>query len=69
MTRRKATLYVTNNSTNTVSAINIANGTLLETIIVGTAPAQVALDPVNGYLYVTSNDSDTVSVSSTVAPT
>ena len=47
------TVYVTNQSDNTVSVINAATSTVTRTIPVGRLPAAVAVDPAARTVYVT----------------
>jgi YVTN family beta-propeller protein len=56
------TVYVTNNSDNTVSVINETTNTVTRTIPVGSDPYGVAVDPSAGTVYVTNAGDDTVSV-------
>ncbi len=50
-----------------VSVINPATNTVVATIPVGGGPNGVAINPTNGLVYVTNDDSNTVSVVSTVS--
>ena len=56
------TVYVTNNSSNTVSVINGRTGTVDDTITVGTLPRAVAVDQGDDTVYVANYLSNTVSV-------
>ena len=55
-------LYVTNNDDNTMSVIHTATNTVTATIVVGSSPQAVAVDPSGRYVYVTNSGDNTVSV-------
>jgi YVTN family beta-propeller protein len=54
-------VYVANSSSNTISVINTANNTVVETIPAGKGPFDVAVSADDHYLYVTDQGSETVS--------
>ena len=56
------TVYVTNVGSNTVSAIELATNTVIDTIAVGNSPLGAVFDPVHQRVYVANYVSDTVSV-------
>ncbi len=58
-------LYVTNLNSNSVSVINGASNTVIDTIAVGLEPRGVAFDSSNGYLYVANYNSGTISIIAT----
>jgi YVTN family beta-propeller protein/VCBS repeat-containing protein len=57
--------YVANQGTNTVSVIDIDDGSLVSTITVGSAPTNLVSSPSRSLVYVTNRSSNTVSVIST----
>ncbi len=61
--------YVTNEASNTVSVIDIANDTVIATIPVGTGPVGVAVSPDATKVYVPNNANDDVSVIDTATNT
>jgi YVTN family beta-propeller protein len=56
------TVYVANNSDNTVSVINGATNEVTATVHVGTAPLGLAVNPTTNRIYVANNGANTVSV-------
>jgi YVTN family beta-propeller protein/uncharacterized repeat protein (TIGR03803 family) len=54
--------YVANNSSNTVSVINIPTGQILNNILVGSGPWGTAISPDQTQVYVTNNQGNSVSV-------
>jgi YVTN family beta-propeller protein len=56
-------VYATHSTTaNTVTAINATSDAIVETIVVGSDPQGVAVDPLNGNVYVVNGGSNNVSV-------
>jgi YVTN family beta-propeller protein len=58
----QAYAYVSNNSDNTVSVINVSDNTVAATVDVGGGPWGIAIDANGDYVYVANNADDTVSV-------
>jgi YVTN family beta-propeller protein/autotransporter-associated beta strand protein len=58
-------VYVTNTGDNTVSVINTATNTAVDTIPVGTGPGDVAVTPDGKFIYVLNNGSNTLSIINT----
>jgi YVTN family beta-propeller protein len=54
--------YIPNQTDNTVSVIDLADNTVIETINVGEGPTGTAMDVKGSYVYVTNFDDNTVSV-------
>ncbi len=61
--------YVANNSSNTVSVINIPTGQVANSILVGSGPGGVAVSPDQTQVYVSNNQGNSVSVISTASST
>jgi YVTN family beta-propeller protein len=61
--------YVVNNAGNTVSVVNLTDGTLLSTITVGISPFCAEIDTASGKVYVTNFGENTVSVIDTATDT
>ena len=59
--------YVTNSGSNTISVIDTSTRTVVGTIVVGVAPAGIAVTPDGAFLYVANSGNDTVSVVDTAA--
>ncbi len=57
---------MTNSAVNTISVINTSNNMVVDTIPVGMGPVSVAHDPVNGEVYITNQDDNTISVIATL---
>ena len=55
-------VYVTNNTSNTVSVIDAATNAVVATVPVGTSPVSVAVNPAGSVVYVTNGVDNTVSV-------
>jgi YVTN family beta-propeller protein len=64
-----STIYVTNLGSNTVSVIDAALNTVINTIPVGSSPIGVAVTPDGGAVFVVERGSNTVSVISTATNT
>ena len=56
------TVYITNADSNTVSVIELATNTVIDTVAVGSRPVSAAFDPVHQRVYVSNYGSNTVSV-------
>ncbi|MCK9469445.1 MAG: YncE family protein, partial [Porticoccaceae bacterium] len=54
--------YIANNSSNTVSVIDTANNTVIDTVTVGSSPFGVAVSPDGARVYVTNNFDGNVSI-------
>ena len=59
-------VYVTNGGSNSVSVINGATNTVVNSITVGSEPYGVAYDPANNYVYVTNDGSNSVAILSSL---
>ncbi|GAB2814309.1 hypothetical protein GCM10027176_18620 [Actinoallomurus bryophytorum] len=67
--QQRTLAYVTNFNANTVSVIDTATNTVIDTITVGGAPVDVAFNPRGTRAYVTNSASNTVSVINTATNT
>jgi len=67
--RAQAFAYVTNVNGQDVSVINTVTNTVVDTIIVGSNPVDVAITPDGAFAYVVNNSSGTVSVIATTSNT
>ena len=63
------TAYITNYGDNTVSVINVATNTVIDSITVGIEPSGVSVSPDGNKVYVANQVSKTVSVISTATNT
>ena len=63
------TAYITNYNDNTVSVINVATNTVMDTITVGANPYGVSVSPDGSKVYVANSGDNTVSVINTATNT